>query len=349
MWFILADVTIYALEASNISISGGGQLSGISQGDGSHLNGRQITLDTNDWMGIVIDDADLNFDDNDGNQRLSGEQGFGGETYADNTRIEAEYRIFVTDPNGVQYTLLALNFNEPGGGKSYSTVEGLVFLDTGNGFPPIGVPLFVNGTEEGNSQPYAELAAPPCFTPGSRICTPNGLLDVAELQEGDQVLTMDHGLRSIRWVGHARLPACVLQQRAKFRPVVICKDAFGPGLPFRDMRVSPQHRILLTGWQAELLFGEVEVLVPAIKLCNGKTIYQDHAKEDVTYIHILFDDHEIVWVDGIASESYFMSVDSQSPMADELDALFPELRTASTAMSMARPCVSDRTALAFAA
>lgn len=345
----MASETIYALEASNISISDGGQLSGITQGDGSHLDGLTITLVTNDWIDLTLDENDGNFDDNDGSQRLEGPHDFGGATFSDNTRVEAEYQVIVADPSGVQYTLLALNFNEPGGGPSFGSVEGLVFVDTGNGFPPIDVELTVVSTSESPSIPYADLAVPACFTPGSRICTPDGLLDVADLQFGDRILTMDHGLQAIRWVGHTRLPTAVLNKSPNFRPVVIKKDALGPGLPFQDMKVSPQHRILISGWQAELLFGEVEVLVPAIKLCNGSSIYQDHDAQDVTYVHVLFDQHEVIWADGIPTESYLPAFRDESDMAIEITTLFPHLLQGEVAMSAARPCVSDRRATVIGA
>ena len=344
----MASETIYALEASNISISGGGQLSGITQGDGSHLDGLTITLTTNDWVAVQINDTEATFDDSDSSQTLDGDQVFDGVTYSDNIRVEAEFRIVVEDPDGVEYTLIAFNFNEPGV-TSFATVEGLAFVDTGLGFPPTDTVLTVTGTFEGPSVPYANLAVPACFTLGTRICTPNGLLDVGDLQCGDRVLTMDHGLQTIRWVGHTRLPAAVLERTPNFRPIVIQKDALGPGLPFQDMKVSPQHRILVTGWQAELLFGEVEVLVPAIKLCNGKTIFRASDAQDVTYVHVLFDQHEVIWADGIPTESYLPATNDDSVMASEVTALFPQLRDGDSAMSAARPCVSDRRATVIAA
>jgi hypothetical protein len=335
--------TIYALEASNISISGSGQLSGVTQGDGSHLAGLTITLDTNDWVGMNINDTEANFDDSDSSQTLDGDQDFDGTTYSSGIRVEAEYRVTVEDPDGVEYTLIAFNLNEPGG-VSYGTVEGLAFVDTGLGFPPIGVTLTVTGTFEGPSVPYANLAVPPCFTPGTRICTPDGLLDVADLTVGDRILTMDHGLQTIRWIGRTELPAAVLATNPKFRPVLIEKDALGEGLPFQDMQVSPQHRILVSGWRAELMFGSVEILVPAIKLCNGKAIRQIIGDKPVTYIHLLFDAHEVIWSDGIPSESYLPAVDDKSAMAVEICDLFPRLADAATMMTAARPCVSDRRA-----
>lgn len=350
----VASRTIYVLEESNITISGGAQLSGVSQGDGSHfydpVNPITITLDNTDWLAVNITEADgdTNFDDSDNSQTLDGDQFLDGDLFTNGNRVEAEYRLTVEDPSGVEYTLLGFNINEPGV-TSYATVEGLAFVDTGMGFPPANVPLTVTGAFEGPSVPYTDLAEPACLTPGSRVCTPRGLVDVANLKAGDQIPTMDHGLRTIAWVGQTRLPPSVLETQPKYRPVLIRQGALGDGLPLSDMHVSPQHRILVSGWQAELLFGEEEVLVPAIKLCNGTSITQDATTDGITYIHVMFHDHEIIWVDGVATESYLAAAHDRSPIAAELRGLFPELFQANRPMRVARPCVSDRRAAALAA
>ncbi|MEO9863922.1 MAG: Hint domain-containing protein [Yoonia sp.] len=337
----MAAETIYALEEANVSISGGGQLSGITQGDGSHLNGLVITLDTNDWVGVNIQDTEADFQDSDSSQTLDGAQTFNGTSFGDGRRVEAEYSITVEDPDGVVYTLIGFNINEPGV-TSYSTVEGLAFVDTGLGFPPVGVPLTVTGTSEGPSFPYADLAVPDCFTPGTIIRTVAGDCDVADLRVGDRIPTSDHGLQTIRWIGHRRLPAAVLAAHPRFRPVVIQKDALGEGVPAKTMSVSPQHRILITGWRAELMFGATEILVPAIKLCNDSTICQVDDGKDVTYIHVLFDAHEVIWADGVQTESYLPTPDGQSITDREVNDLFPELSERGTSVLAARPCISDR-------
>jgi len=94
--------------------------------------------------------------------------------------------------------------------------------------------------------------------------------------------------------------------------------------------VSPQHRLLFTGYQAQLLFGQDEVLLPARYLADsGRAHRQDVA--DVTYIHLMFDRHEVIYAEGIATESFHAGDVALSAVCEaareELFALFPALRT----------------------
>ncbi len=169
----------------------------------------------------------------------------------------------------------------------------------------------------------------PCFTPGSLILTDRGEVAVEALSAGDRVLTRDNGYQVIRWVGRRNLGAAELALRPQFAPIRIAAGALGEGLPERDMLVSPQHRMLVTGPAAEMLFGEHEVLVAAKHLVGQPGITVDSGAEDVSYIHILFDQHEIVRADGAWSES-FQPGDMTLAGMDEVQraevlALFPEL------------------------
>jgi len=88
------------------------------------------------------------------------------------------------------------------------------------------------------------------------------------------------------------------------------------------------HRMLVSGWQAELLFGDNEVLIPAKMLVNGHSITQVEG-DDIEYFHILFDRHEIVYAEAIPSESFHPGHQGFGALADEARAeilsLFPEL------------------------
>lgn len=338
--------TTYALGGSQISVSGGEQLSGITQGDGSHLVGETITLNSNAWEAVDIDDSESSFDDSDNSQSLNGPQTFDGISYTGSERVEAEYELTLQDPDGNSYTVLGFNINEAGGGASFGTVEGLAFVGGVGGFPPVGVPLTVVSAREGPSQPYAALATPPCFTAGSLIATPTGVVAVEELTPGDLVETLDHGPQPLRWIGTLRVPSAVLCHDPRFRPVRVRRDAFGPGRPRRDSWLSQQHRVLISDWRAALFFGEDEVLVPVKKLTNDTTVHIDSSPQNVTYVHLLFDRHEIVTVDGLTSESFFPDAAARAicPTHAELALMFPQLAVARADALTARACIHDRRA-----
>jgi hypothetical protein len=94
------------------------------------------------------------------------------------------------------------------------------------------------------------------------------------------------------------------------------------------------HRILVRGWQAELYFGDEELLVPAKHLVNDHSVVWQPV-DRVEYFHILFDQHEVIFSDGAATESFYpgdqiMHGDAQ--MRSELESLFPELFDRGTEM-----------------
>ena len=169
----------------------------------------------------------------------------------------------------------------------------------------------------------------PCFTPGTLIDTDRGPVLAGALQPGDRVLTMDHGYQAIRWAGHRDVTPAELQRMPQLRPILISRDAFGPGLPERDLRVSPQHRVLLSGARAELIAGETEVLAPAVHFLGLPGVVRDAAAAGVRYVHLLFDRHEIVRSDGLWTESFQPAAAMLSGMdagqRGELLALFPAL------------------------
>ena len=159
-----------------------------------------------------------------------------------------------------------------------------------------------------------------CFAAGTHIRTLQGDVEVQTLQIGDKVLTRDNGYQEIRWIGKTKVPG-----KDNFAPVVIKQGTFGNT---RDLVVSPQHRILISDWRAELMFGTFDVLVPATHLLNVDGVYTD-TREEVEYVHVLFDEHEIIFSEGMPTESFHPGDYSVSGLADEtrkeLFALFPEL------------------------
>ncbi len=174
-----------------------------------------------------------------------------------------------------------------------------------------------------------------CFTPGTLIDTERGRVLIEDLAVGDRVLTRDNGFRPVRWIGAQRISGAQLRANPALQPVLIRQGALGDGLPMRDMMVSRQHRMLLTSARAELLFGEHEVLAKAAHLTRLPGIRTVEV-EEVTYIHLMFDRHEIVVADGAWSESFQpgeRAVGSfDAGQRDELFAIFPELAARGVAL-----------------
>ena len=168
----------------------------------------------------------------------------------------------------------------------------------------------------------------PCFTPGTRIATPQGLRLAEDLRPGDLVLTEDHGPQPLIWVGARDLSAADLHRMPELCPVRIAAGALGLGLPQRDLIVSPQHRMLMDGPRAEVLFGEAEVLVAATHLVGLPGITRLPAQA-VTYLHLMCADHEILAAEGCLTESFQPATRMVAGMGtaqrDEILTLFPEL------------------------
>ncbi|MCP5087493.1 MAG: Hint domain-containing protein [Rhodobacteraceae bacterium] len=144
-----------------------------------------------------------------------------------------------------------------------------------------------------------------CFTPGCRILTAFGEIPVENIKQGDLVHTADNGLQPVRWIGRRELSSARLYAAPHLRPVKISKDAFGPGLPARDIRVSPAHRFITEVPNSNLFVAPEEVLISASGLIDGVRVAEDTAVKDVAYLHLLFDEHQIIYAEQTPTESFF--------------------------------------------
>jgi len=170
----------------------------------------------------------------------------------------------------------------------------------------------------------------PCFTPGTLIATPKGERRVEDLVVGDRVITRDNGIQEIRWVGTREMTGQELAHKAHLLPVLIRQGALGNNLPERDMLVSPNHRVLVANDKTALYFEEREVLVAAKHLTGleGVDIVETSG---TTYIHVMFDQHEVILSDGTWTESFQPGDMSLAGVGNaqrnEILELFPELAT----------------------
>ena len=146
-----------------------------------------------------------------------------------------------------------------------------------------------------------------CFTPDTRLTTPGGASRIQDMKPGDLIMTRDNGPQQILWTGHRRMSGARLYAMPHLRPIRFRAGALGVGRPDQDLLVSPQHRMLIKGNAALALFNTPEVLVAAEDLINDGSIVVDHALREVTYVHILLEQHNIVWANGLETESFHPS------------------------------------------
>ena len=186
----------------------------------------------------------------------------------------------------------------------------------------------------------------PCFTAGVRLATAKGQRPVEKLAVGDLVETADNGLQPVRWIGMRTLDAVDLAANPNLRPIRIRKGALGDRLPKRDLLVSPQHRMMVRSDVAQALFGTDEVLVAAKHLLalDGVEVAEDLT--EITYVHLLFDRHEVVYAEGAQSESLYTGEQALravgEPARAEIFALFPELAAGAEPVPGARLFLSGR-------
>lgn len=304
----------------------------------------QTTLNFSDSDGILKDDPYNG--DQVADQKLTSPVTIGGQTWtpnSSNTRwqwpapvtVEDEYHVTLFDAAGKSYTLVAVSIT-----SGYNTqVVGVTFLGEA---PPSGTTLYyIQGKSTYNGNPQSPIPnltvtppAPPCFLRGTRIGTPDGPRPVQALQAGDLVMTADHGAQPIRWIGSARVAA-----EGDLAPVRIGAGQMGND---RDLLVSPNHRLLVSGGQAELLFGEEEVLVAAQHLVDGEGVTREPMPQ-AEYFHILLDRHEILSAEGAPAESLYLGTEALRGLSPEARAeiatVFP---TAPWRRALSRPALTGR-------
>lgn len=292
-----------------------------------------VTISFNDSNGVLTDDpvSGANVTD----QRLAETVTIDGTTYTPNDTalrwqnpppvyVENEYEVVLFDADGTAYTMVGVSITE-----GYSTTVVGVMFD-GDAPPPGTTLYYIQGqsTYTGSTQSTAIADATICFLHGTLIDTPQGRIPVQDLAAGDSVITLDNGVQQIRWIGSSRVSGL-----GALAPIRIGAGALGND---RDLLVSPNHRMLLTGPRAELLFGEGEVLMAAKFLISDARVRAE-PRPVAEYFHILFDRHEIIFAEGAPAESLHMGGEAARALdaeaRAEIAAIFPDLQQRTAGLS----------------
>ncbi len=134
---------------------------------------------------------------------------------------------------------------------------------------------------------------PACYAAGTRILTERGEVAVENLRVGDRLVTHFRTRGApIVWLGHRRVDCDRHPRPHDVWPVRIRAAAFGPGRPHRDLLLSPDHAVFLSG-----------MLIPIRLLVNGQTIVSEQVG-GITYWHVELSGHDVILVEGMEAESY---------------------------------------------
>ena len=167
------------------------------------------------------------------------------------------------------------------------TIEnGTIELLPGGTFDPPGSVTEVSVTEAA------------CYHAGTRLLTSAGEIAVEALTPGQRAVTASGNLRPIAWIGERQIDCGSHPRPRTVWPVRVRAHAFGPGLPKRDLLLSPDHAVSVAAAS-----GVGSVLVPIRHLVNGLTVAQEPAPT-VRYFHVELASHDILLAEGLPAESY---------------------------------------------
>jgi len=165
------------------------------------------------------------------------------------------------------------------------------------------------------------------------------LENVENLSPGSLILSNDGSYKELRVSLRTSVTKAEINKNPKLKPVRISAGALGHGLPTRDLLVSRQHRMLGSSPIAKRMFGNRDVLISAIKLTSLPGIFVDDEAGATEYFHLVFDDHEVIWAEGAASESFYTGQEALATLSEEareeLFTLFPDLSTSGVTQATA--------------
>lgn len=295
-------------EGGNDQLTGGAGADTLTGGDGNDLfslSGNDAATDTITDFGVGNtgpgDDGDASNNDV---VDLSG--------YFNDTSLNAVNATASAAGDRQFAHALGLLRADAADGTIDGVVDGIDYGNEINAAPGSGLSDdFSVRIEDGSGSPISPTALTnettggvTCFCKGTLIDTSEGPKVVEELKAGDLVLTADNGYQPLRFNVSRHISQPNLQANDKLRPICIEKGAMGKGLPKKDLFVSRQHRMLVTSKIAHRMFHQFEVFIPAIKLTLMDGIEVDMECKQVTYFHLVFDDHQIVYAEGTPSESF---------------------------------------------
>jgi hypothetical protein len=306
-----------------VTVTGGVlDVAGVSNSDTFTLNNSTLVMTSGSWnpsttinfgagpSGVIAPSSEV------GSSNLGGVQ-FNGLNNGD--YISTGSILPITN---ISYGSGTLSFTQ--GGVNYGVAVALAPGNLGN---------FVAATANGDM--VVVDAALVCFAAGTLILTPRGEVAAEYLKVGDLVVVSSGQHRPVKWTGH-QIFVLHDSKTHPARPIRVVAEAFGPGQPSQDLYLTAAHSVCVD------LCGET--LIPVGYLVNGATITCCEA-EEITYWHVEFDSHDVLFANGLRAESY-LAMGNRGTFEGESVAAFAEGRD-KTHADFCRPVVTEGPVLEF--
>lgn len=172
-----------------------------------------------------------------------------------------------------------------------------------------------------------------CYAEGTYILTARGEKRIENLSAGDLVPTHFGGTGRVIWLGRRAMDLTRQPKPWLSWPIRISAGAVAPGLPIRDLWLSPDHAVFIDG-----------VLIPAKLLINGASI-QRVKVDQVVYYHVELEQHDVIRAEGLPCESYLDTGDRETFYGGPVTALYPEFSARRWEMAGCAPLVVTGVAL----
>ncbi|WP_254054779.1 Hint domain-containing protein [Pseudophaeobacter sp. EL27] len=323
------------------TISDGSDTITFSEIESLKLTGNDDRVDASaDSAGVVIDagagDDRITFGA--GNDYIAGGDGYDDFVLTSTGGVDTVSDFSISDDDDDGFFNDQLDVSDLIGGTGPSggvRVQDVSVSDDGFGNAllsfPGGESLVLQGVTPAQISSQAQLhsAGIPCFTPEALLATKRGAVPAGHIKVGDLLQTADNGYQPVIWVGKRTLSPAELAERPHLKPFCLRPD--GLLSPERPLLLSPQHRLLLNRktFERDISFGESFVSAKLLAEIDGNCRQQTESSHGVTYVHLMTEHHEVVFAEGIATETFWPGPEairglSANDMREMFD-LFPEL------------------------
>ncbi len=317
------ELEIYAL--GDLAIAGG-TVSLVPGYDGS-----------NDGILTLIDDDNLFDGDSTNDEQGNDTNQFGTIVFPDGTtlgspttNVFSEVQALLTAPDGSTITIIQVEVANPTGAATIAGFLPSSPLESGVTYTFTAT----NTTPTTPAPPVDEIVGAVCFTSDNMIETDTGEVRASDLKIGMMIKTINGVSQPLKWIYRRCVTPEDMKKYPQLRPISFAPNSLGKSIPNKEMKLSPQHKLLITSPINQMYFEHSSLLVAAKHLVNNTTITIDKSDEGIEYIHLLLDRHEVIYADGTEAESFNPGawalgiMEAEAKM--ELDLLFPELRSSDT-------------------